>query len=45
VAEYQAKHRDRDVTERLNQVYADESGEADPFLREAGARTLARDEW
>ena len=35
----------RDVTERLNHVYADDDDRPDPFLRGAAARTLVRDEW
>lgn len=44
VAEYVAKHRSADVTARLNAVYADLSGEIDPALRRAQARSVA-EEW
>ncbi|WP_419933972.1 ChpI protein [Candidatus Palauibacter sp.] len=44
VAEYVAKHRSEDVTARLNAVYADLSGEVDPALRRAQARSVA-EEW
>ena len=45
VAEYLAKHRDQDVTARLNDVYADTPSGLDSPLRSAQARSLARDEW
>lgn len=44
VAEYVAKHRDEDVTARLNAVYADLPSGLDPRLRRAQARSVA-DEW
>jgi metal-responsive CopG/Arc/MetJ family transcriptional regulator len=45
VAEYLAKHRNQDVTERLNQVLADEpSGVARP-LRRAQARSVGPEAW
>ena len=44
VAEYVAKHRSEDITARLNAVYADLSGEMDPALRRAQARSVA-EEW
>ena len=43
VAEYVAKHRDADVTARLNAVYADLPSAVDPALRRAQARSIA--EW
>jgi metal-responsive CopG/Arc/MetJ family transcriptional regulator len=45
VAEYLAKHRDQDVTARLNAVYADETSDLDPAMRAAQARTFERSEW
>ena len=44
VAEYVAKHRDADVTARLNAVYADLPSGVDPALRRAQARSIA-EEW
>lgn len=40
VAEYLAKHRNEDVTARLNEVYVDEASGVDPALRSAQARSL-----
>jgi metal-responsive CopG/Arc/MetJ family transcriptional regulator len=45
VAEYLAKHRHEDLTDRLNQVYADEPSGVDPSLRRAQARSLSPSEW
>ena len=45
VAEYLAKHRDEDLTARLNEVYADEASGVDPALRSAQARSLGPSEW
>jgi len=45
VAEYLAKHRDTDVTARLNRVYAQETGGIDQTLRTAQARSVADGEW
>jgi len=45
VAEYLAKHRNEDVTARLNEVYADEAGGVDPALRSVQARSLGPSEW
>lgn len=45
VAEYLAKHRHEDLTERLNQVYADEPSGVDPSLRRAQARSVSLSEW
>ena len=44
VAEYVAKHRDADVTARLNAVYADLPSGVDPVLRRAQVRSIA-EEW
>ena len=40
VAEYLAKHRDEDVTARLNSVFAEETSGIDPKLRSAQALSL-----
>ena len=45
LAEYVAKHRYADVTERLNAVYALEDGGLDADLVEAARRTIATNEW
>lgn len=45
VAEYLAKHRNEDVTARLNEVYADEASGVDSALRSAQARSLGSSEW
>jgi hypothetical protein len=45
VAEYLAKHRDEDITSRLNDVFADHPGGVDPALRSAQARSLGSGEW
>ena len=45
VAEYLAKHRDSDITDQLNALYAEVDSSLDPALRAAAARTLRRNEW
>lgn len=45
VAEYLAKHRDEDVTGRLNEVYGDESSGIDSDLRSAQARSVSSAGW
>lgn len=45
VEEYVAKHRDQDVTARLNDIFADEDSGLDPSVRRAQARTLRSTEW
>ena len=40
LAEYLAKHRDADVTAKLNEVLADESSGVDPAWRAAQARSV-----
>jgi metal-responsive CopG/Arc/MetJ family transcriptional regulator len=45
VAEYVAKHRDQDVTARLNDVYGREGGRLEPKLRKAQARSVGKSEW
>jgi len=44
LAEYVAKHRDAEVTEKLNEVYAAEPSGLDASLREAQARSVG-EEW
>ena len=45
VAEYLAKHRDEDVTGRLNDVFSDEASGIDPALRSAQTRSASSGEW
>ena len=45
VAEYLAKHRDQDVTSRLNEVLAGEADGLDPKLRKAQAHSVDSGEW
>lgn len=45
VAEYVAKHRQSDITARLNDVYAEEESALDPSLRRAQARSVGSGEW
>lgn len=45
VAEYLAKHRDQDVTARLNEVYAEQASGVEPELRSAQARSMRSSEW
>ena len=45
VAEYLAKHRDEDVTGRLNDVYSEQPSGLDPALRAAQARSVSSSEW
>lgn len=45
MAEYLAKHRHGDLTERLNQVFADEPSGVHPSLRRAQARSVESGEW
>ena len=45
VAEYLAKHRDRDVTSRLNEVYADEPSGMVEAMRSAQVRSVGSTEW
>ena len=40
VAEYVAKHKDEDVTARLNEVYGELPGRVDPALRRLQARSV-----
>jgi len=45
VAEYVAKHRTRDVTAKLNEVYAEEDSGLTRAVREAQARSVGSSEW
>lgn len=45
LAEYVAKHRSSEITERLNRVYASEDSSLDPALRHLQARSIGREEW
>ncbi len=45
IAEYVAKHVDAKVTERLNSVYARQSSQLEPDVREGQRRTIERSEW
>lgn len=45
LAEYLAKHQSRQVTERLNAVYARTGSKLDPALARLQSRTLKRDQW
>ena len=45
VSEYLAKHRDADVTAKLNEVFADGSSDIDPALRAAQARSVSSSKW
>jgi metal-responsive CopG/Arc/MetJ family transcriptional regulator len=45
VAEYVAKHRDEDVTGRLNDVFSDEASGIDPLLRAAQTHSASSGEW
>ena len=45
VAEYLAKHKDQDVTARLNAVYAEEASGIDPRMRKAQARSARASGW
>ena len=44
VEEYVAKHRDKDIVARMNEVYSDLPSGVDPALRRAQARSLST-EW
>ena len=45
VAEYLAKHRDQDVTARLNRVYSEQDSVLEPGLRSAQRRGTTGSEW
>lgn len=45
VAEFLSKHQDRQVTARLDSVYAEEDSSLSPGLTQLQAKSLAREEW
>jgi metal-responsive CopG/Arc/MetJ family transcriptional regulator len=45
VAEYVAKHRDQDVTARLNAVYGEQPTGLEPEVRRAQAWSIGQSEW
>ena len=45
VGEYLARHRDEDVTVRLNEVYFGEAGGLEDALRRAQARSVGEAGW
>jgi metal-responsive CopG/Arc/MetJ family transcriptional regulator len=45
VAEFLAKHQDAKVTERLDQVYAQQASRVERPLRRAQGRSLRASEW
>ena len=45
VEEYLARHRDEDVTGKLNEVYGEEPSGLDPELRRAQGRSVGSGEW
>ncbi|HUP52081.1 MAG TPA: ribbon-helix-helix protein, CopG family [Longimicrobiales bacterium] len=45
VAEYVAKHRDQDVTARLNDVYGEQPTGLEPEVRRAQLRSIGQSEW
>jgi metal-responsive CopG/Arc/MetJ family transcriptional regulator len=45
LADFLAKHRGRKITERLNAVYALESGRLDSRVRRAQGRSVEPDAW
>lgn len=45
VTEYLAKHRDEDVTAKLNQVFGEEPGGLDAPVRNAQSRSVGASDW
>lgn len=45
VAAYLKSHRDKDIKERLDAIYAAELSELDPALAAAAYHTLSREKW
>ncbi len=45
MAEYLAKHRGADITDRLNKVYGEVDSRLPAELRKAQARTIGKSEW
>lgn len=45
LAEYVAKHSQRRISERLNEVYGTEESAPDAFVRQSARRALKRNDW
>ena len=45
VEEYLARHREEQITEKLNEVYAAEDSALDPILSEIQNRSVLKEEW
>lgn len=45
VDQYVQQHRTDDVTQRLNEVYANENSSLDPVLATLQSQSLPREEW
>ena len=45
IAEFVNAHGSRDVTERLNEIYAKENSKLDPVLHAIQLRSLPREDW
>jgi metal-responsive CopG/Arc/MetJ family transcriptional regulator len=45
LAEYIREHRDADITERLNQLYAEEDSSLDEVLKQIQWLSLPREDW
>ena len=45
IAQFLKQHGSREVTERLNEVYAKEKSQLDPILRELQLRSLPHEDW
>ena len=45
MAEYLAKHRDEDVTAKLNEVFGEEPSGLDPSIRKAQTRSVSSSDW
>jgi len=45
VSEYLEQHGEENVTERLNEVYANESSALDPILTKLQSLSLAEEQW
>lgn len=45
IAQFLKQHGSREVTARLNEVYAEEKSRLDPILHELQLRSVPREEW
>ena len=45
LAQFLKEHRSHGVTERLNEVYAEEKSQLDPVLHALQLRSLPREDW